>query len=369
MLFDTSFRKDLSRSFGVALVVLGTIVLTSILVRTLSKTAGGRFDPADLMWVIGLASLSLLGLVLTLALFIAVVSAMGRPYRDSEMAVWMASGVPARRFLRPVLRMAWPVLLLSAVLQLWLAPWAEREAARLSEQYERRGDLSRVAPGQFQSSRDGSKVFFIDRHTESTPETQGLARNVFILSQQKDRESVTTAAQGEVQWEDEDRYLLLQSGQRNETRTEGGERAWARFEQYRVLADRQTTKALDELPPRAMSSLALWESGEARHTGHLTKRLGLVLAGLNLTLAGVGLAATNPRRPNNWGLVMALLSFVVYFSFTGLTEAWVAQGKVSAPLALGALHGGVFVLALALLWWRDESLALTTRLLPRRSAA
>jgi lipopolysaccharide export system permease protein len=33
----------------------------------------------------------------------------------------------------------------------------------------------------------------------------------------------------------------------------------------------------------------------------------------------------------------------------------VADGRVSLGLALAGLHGGVFALALALLWWRDHA--------------
>ena len=38
------------------------------------------------------------------ATFIAVVVTLGRMYRDSEMAIWFASGVGLMRFIRPVLR-------------------------------------------------------------------------------------------------------------------------------------------------------------------------------------------------------------------------------------------------------------------------
>lgn len=364
MLFDTSFRSDLARQFGISLVVLTTIVLTFALVRTLNLAAGGQVDPADVLLALAFAGLTQLPVVLALALFIAVVTSVGRLYKDSEMAVWLASGQPLRRFLRPVLRMAWPVLLGLAALQLWVSPWTQRETVQMRDRYEKRSDLSRVAPGQFQSSRDGSKVFFIERDSD----TPGVGRNVFILTQKEGQESVTTAQQGRIEWDGADRYLMLEAGQRNERDLKSQSHAQARFASYRVIADRQITRSLDELPPKAMGSLELLRSREPRHQGQLVWRLGLVLGALNLAVLGLGLAATNPRRPSNWGLLAALLVFIIYFHLINLSEAWVARERLRPLQALLGLHGSVAGLALGLLLLRDEALRLFAWL-PRWSRA
>ena len=96
-------------------------------------------------------------------------------------------------------------------------------------------------------------------------------------------------------------------------------------------------------------------------------RVGLLLAAANLLLLGVGLAATQPRRATNWNLLLALLSFIVYFNLINLSQAWVASGKVGMGAVLLVLHGGMLLLGLALIWWRNHSAVL--RLLPRRAAA
>jgi lipopolysaccharide export system permease protein len=37
-----------------------------------------------------------------------------------------------------------------------------------------------------------------------------------------------------------------------------------------------------------------------------------------------------------------------------LSQAWVAAGKVSMGTALVLAHGGAFLIALCLLWWREH---------------
>ena len=99
----------------------------------------------------------------------------------------------------------------------------------------------------------------------------------------------------------------------------------------------------------------------------LAWRFGWILASINMPLLGVGLSATNPRRASNWNLLFALLAFVVYFNLVNLSVTWVGNGKLDLSAALLKVHGTAFVVALALLWWRDQGNRL--RLLSRRSAA
>ncbi len=350
MLFDSTVKKELARSFGVTLVVILTIVLTMMLIRTLGQAAGGNVAPQDVMLLMGYASLAHLPTMLTLSLFIAIVATLGRMYRESEMTIWFASGVGLSRFVRPVLSMAWPVLLAVIVLELLVWPWGNKNSEQLSQVYEKRSDLSRVAPGQFQSSRDGSRVFFIDR--DSLDGRTG--RNVFILSTQGSTESVTTSLKGQIELAGNDRFLVLDRGQRNEINSVSGEKTLARFEQYKVLADSQVMRSADQLPPKAMTTLDLLRAPSPRNQGELTWRLGMILGCFNMVLLGLGLAATNPRRANNWNLLFALLGFVVYFNMINLSQGWVNNSRMGMAEALASLHLSTLALALALLWLRDQ---------------
>jgi lipopolysaccharide export system permease protein len=363
MLFDSTLRKDLARSFGATLVVIMTIVLTMMLIRTLGQAAIGRIAPQDVALLMGYIALGYLPIVLAMSLFIAVVATLGRMYRDSEMAIWFASGVGLTRFVRPVLRMSVPVLLVIAALMLFVWPWENQRSAELKERFEKRSDLSRVAPGQFQTSSDGSKTFFIER--DSADGRTG--RNVFILSTLADTESVTSARSGHIDLEGPDRFLVLERGQRNEQNLRSGDKTLSRFEAYRVLAGERASTAADELPPKALRSIDLLRQPTARNQGELVWRLGLVLGAANLMLLGIGLSAANPRRASNWNLLFALLSFVVYYNIINLSQAWVANAKLGMGTALVGAHGGAFVLALALLWWREH--ANTPPLWRRRAAA
>ena len=351
MLFDTTVRRELARSFGATLVVILTIVITMMLIRTLGMAAGGEVAPEDVVLLLGYTALGYLPMMLALSLFVAVVVTLGRMYRDSEMVIWFGSGLGLGRFVRPVLRMAWPVLAVVVALLVFVWPWVNRSSVELRSRYEQRTDLSRVAPGVFQTSRDGSRVFFVDRASQEGVQ----AHHVFVLSNKPPVESVVSARSGRLESDGGDRVLKLEHGQRNETDSATGVRTLSSFESYRVIVGESAARSAQEAPPKTLDTLALLRETGPRHQAELAWRLGMLLAAANLLLLGVGLSAAHPRRASNWNLLLALLTFVAYFNAVNLSQAWIAAGRYAMGPMLLVLHGGALVIALALIWWRDHA--------------
>lgn len=213
MLFHSAIRKELARSFGAALVVLVTIVMTMALIRTLSQASRGSVNPQEVMMVMGYLVLGYLPPIMTLSLFIAIVGTLSRMYRDSEMVIWFTAGRGLAAFLKPLFRFAWPVLLVIALLALVIWPWANQQTQDMKDRYGKRGDLERVAPGQFQESASGSRVFFLDK---DTPDNKS-GKNIFISTTEKGKETVTSARSGRIVTRGEDQFLQLNDGQRLES--------------------------------------------------------------------------------------------------------------------------------------------------------
>jgi len=364
MLFDTTLRRELGRSFGATLIVIMTIVITMFLIRTLGQAAGGSVAAQDVALLLGYLALDNLPTMLSLSLFVAIVSTLTRMYRDSEMVIWFASGVGLFRFIGPVLRLAAPLLLLVALLSLFVWPWGNRQIAELKSRYERRSDVARVAPGQFQTSADGKRVFFIERETG---EGQS-ARNVFVLEKRDNGESLTAARSGRMEMQGDQRTVVLENGQRSELDTASGERRLAQFGTYRIAVGESSGGGLDDLPPKARSTWELLTQPTPRYLGELTWRIGVALVGVNLVLLGIGLSAGNPRRAGSWNLLLALLAFVVYFNAVNLSQAWVNASRLSVGGSLALVHGGALLIAVSLLWWRDRAVSIGWRRRGARAA-
>jgi len=274
MLFHSSLRKELARSFGATLVVLVTIVMTMTLIRTLSQASRGSVNPQEVMMVMGYTVLGYLAPLLTLSLFVAIVGTLSRMYRDSEMVIWFSAGRGLSAFLRPLVGFAWPVLLAIGLLSLVIWPWANQQTEELKERYGNRGDLERVAPGQFQESASGRRVFFLDK---DTPDNKS-GRNIFISTTERDRETVTSARTGRVESVGDDQFLMLSNGQRLENSLKGEGLRIIEFEQHGTRVDAGSLTAVEDSPTRARSTLDLVRNPTTRNLAELGWRIGLALA-------------------------------------------------------------------------------------------
>jgi len=343
MLFHSSLRKELARSFGATLVVLTTIVMTIMLVRTLGQASRGSVNPSEVVQIMGFTVLGHLPTLLTLSLFVSIVATLSRMYADSEMVIWFSSGRGLASFLSPLLQFAWPILLGITVLALLVWPWSNQQINDLRTRYEQRGDIERVAPGQFQESADGTRVFFMDK---DAPDKKS-GTNIFISAHSPESDSVITAHNGHIEVLNGDRFLLLNNGQRLENTPQGAlDLKLSEFQTYGIRLKEDVLATQDELPAKSRSTLNLLQNPTNVHLGELGWRLGLALAAANLVVIALAVSSVNPRVGRSGNLIFALLAFVVYYNMINLGQSWIAAGKVSLPVFLVELHGGTFLLAM-----------------------
>ncbi len=350
MLFHSSIRKELARSFGATLVALITIVMTMMLIRTLGQASKGSVNPSDVMLVMGYTVLGYLPTILTLSLFIAVVASLSRMYRDSEMVIWFGAGRGLAFLLTPLFRFAWPVLLVVAALALFVWPWTNQQIQDMKDRYEQRGDLERITPGQFQESASGNRVFFIDK---DSPDNR-TGNNVFISAVDHGKEAVTSARSARVDTVGNDRFLMLSNGQRLESNVGQAELKVSEFREYGTLIGTHTQSSSDTVPPRARSTMGLLRDPTALNKGEFGWRIGLAFASMNFVIMALALANGNPRSTRGGGLMFALFAFVIYFNLLNVGQSWVGSGKVPFGLFTVGLHGGIFVLSVGWMFARHH---------------
>jgi lipopolysaccharide export system permease protein len=359
MLFHSSIRTELARSFGATLVVLFTIILTMLLIRTLGAASRGSVNPEEVMLVLGYTVLGYTQTILTLSLFISIVSTLARMYRDSEMIIWFASGRSLGGFLGPVLRFSWPILLVITLMVLFVWPWANQQTADLRDRFSNRGDLQRVAPGQFQESSSGRRVFFIDKDTADGTE----GRNVFISSTEDDgTEVVTSANSGKVETIGEQSFLVLRRGQRLESSPATNRVKVSEFEEYgaQIGTSAIYTSGTDAL--KARSTWRLITEPDPGNHGELVWRVGVALTAINLVLLAVATTVSNPRAGRSGNMMFTLFAFIMYFNLLNIGQRMVSNGRFSLLEILVGLHGTVFVLCALWLYKRHHNISIRAKL-------
>jgi len=341
MLFQSSLRKELSRSFGATLVILVTVVMTMTLIRTLGQASRGTFNPSDVTLVMGYTVLAYTPTLISMSLFIAIIGTLSRMYHDSEMVIWFCGGKGLSSFLFPLFRFSWPIFGVITLLALLVLPWTNQRIDDLKNQYEKRGDLDRIEPGQFQESANGTRVFFVEKNTSG----QQTGANVFIASTEFGKETVTSARSGRIDHLPQGRFLMLNSGQRLETVSSTNDIKVSEFETYGTQVTVNPFVGEETTFINTRSTLDLIKTPSEAALGELSWRVGLTLAAINFVIIGVAISNVNPRVSKSINLILSLFIFVIYFNLLNLGQNWIASGKMPFTYYMLALHGGVFTLA------------------------
>jgi lipopolysaccharide export system permease protein len=350
MIFQQALKRELSRSFSATLVVLVTIVMTMMLIRTLGLASKGSVNPQEVFLVMAYSVLGHIPTILTLSLFMTLVSTLNRMMRDSELVVWITSGQSLLSFLRPLLSFAVPIFLTIGLMVLLVWPWSNAQMLGLRVQFEERGDLERLTPGQFQESRNGQRVFYVDKSS-----SENDAQEILIIANQDGQQMVTSAQSGRIELVNGEKFLMLDQGQRIERSTQSDSESIkiTHFERLGTRVDEsRTTPNAPE--PKAQSTVALLQGRSPAQQGELAWRISLLLAALNFVVLALSMTKINPRSGKSGQLMFAMFTFIIYYNLINVAQAWISAGLLGFGTALILLHGSALSIGLGALWLKQR---------------
>ena len=353
MIFQRAAIREFTHTAAGVFVALFAILMTTQLIRLLGDAAGGKLASEAVIALLGFRAVSYLPVLLSLTLFVAVLMTLSRWYRDSEMVVWLASGIPLTAWIRPVLKFVGLPVVVIAVLSLLLAPWAMQKSESYRQSMDQRDDIARVSPGAFNESGAADRVFFV----ESMAGEDGQVKNVFISSIQQGRLGVMATAQGHTEtMPNGDRFLVLDRGRRYEGTAGTAEYRVMQFDRYALRIETKEARGFED-SPRTKLLWDLLRDPQPADLAELLWRLGLPLAALNLAVLAIPLSFVNPRAGRTNNLIFALLTYMIYSNLLSVSQAWVAQGKLRFEIGVWAVHVGMFLLLLVLFYRRQNPLA------------
>jgi lipopolysaccharide export system permease protein len=349
MIFRNALLRELVAAAAATFFVLIGIVVTMIFVRLLGQAAAGAVTSAGVMALLGFSMINYLPVLLSLTVFVSVLMTLTRSYRDSEMVVWFSSGMSLTQWIRPVLLFAAPLVLIIALLSLVLSPWAVSNSEEVRRRMDRRDDVSAIAPGVFRESRQAERVYFV----EEVAGAENLVANVFVSSTQHGKQGVMVAARGlQETAENGDRFLVLLHGRRYEGEPGSTEYKVYEFERYAMRIETVESRVPQAPSAKSASTLALLREPTPINMAELSWRLGVPTAALILSLLAIPMSFVNPRAGRSMNLVLALLIYMTYSNLLSITQASIAQSRVSVAAGLLGVHALMLLLLVALFYRR-----------------
>lgn len=336
---DRMVASELAKTLGAILLVLVVIIVSRKFLNILAKAIEGEVSGDTLFQLLGLKTLSATAVLLPPATFMAILTVIGRMYRDHEMAILASAGVGAWRLYRALAWMAVPVFLLSGYLALDVMPWSEQKAQALMKKDEESADIRGIKPGRFNEFSSGDTVLYAEDMDENN-----LMTNMFVQRRLDNGTEVTIADHGHLQHTELDEYfVVLNDGRRYQGRPGQVDYIVSEFGEYAVRIPGPEEEAA-ELKREAKSTLELIREWTPKELAELQKRLAVPLGVVFLTLLAVPLARVAPRRGPYGNVFTAFLIYVVYENLQKISQGMLMTGKI--PLWLS--YSGIYALLTAI---------------------
>ncbi len=328
-------------------VVLLVIMIGNVLARGLSKVTDGAISADMLLILVAVQSISLLVTLIPLGLYLGILLAHGRFYRDNEITVMQACGSGWLDLLRPTALVGLLGVLLIGLLTIFASPWSARFEQNIKQSMQENSALSLLTAGRFIETGDGSAVLFVKEI--SADKTQ--FNDVFMYRQRENQlPAVDTARIASYQLDQAtgDEFLVFTDGQTSIGEPGSASYTVTEFKRQGVLRPRDESKE-PRLRRRAKTITQLLESGELADLAEVQWRISIPLAALLLALLAVPLSYTSPREGRFGKIAIAILLYIPYANLLVLARKWIASGAIPAWIGLWPVHLAVIALIVYLL--------------------
>jgi lipopolysaccharide export system permease protein len=353
-ILDRYIFREIAQSWLAVTGVLLFILLTNQFARVLGDVAKDKLPRDAVFQVIGLTALQYLTILVPIALFLSVMLALGRLYRDSEMPAMMACRIGPGGVYRPLALLLVPLAIGVGWLAMDVGPRALTEIERIGAEARRQADLASIEAGKFTGDGADGAVVYVERVPDP-----GEVERVFLQRRMSDGSvEVVVADRGEQQETDDPntRFFVLFDGRRYEGVPGTADFRVMEFAEHGIPYRLPVAEDI-EPDPEAMSTIELLTPRTLEEAAEIHWRIGVPLSTVVLAILAVPLSRSQPRQGRYGRLAIGLLVFIIYFNLLSAGKAWIEKGSMPVAAGLWWAHGLMLLLALTLLavqngWYR-----------------
>ena len=340
---DRMLSLELAKTLISILLVLVTIIVSRKFLGILTKAIEGEVATDTVFTLLGLKTLSAVAILIPPSLFMAVLTVMGRMYRDHEMSILASAGVGSLRLYRSLSWVVIPAFVLSAYMALIVMPWSERQSQeRIMHDVETQ-DIRGIKAGRFNEFSSGDVVLY----AESMDEKNDML-NIFVQSRQNNKTGVVVAERGRLEKvENGDNFVILNEGRRLQGTPGKADFIISEFDEYavRVSGPEEMSATLRR---EGTDSLTLFLSRTPKELAELQKRVAIPLGVLALALLAVPLARISPRQGPYGNVFSAFIIYILYENAQKISQGMLMSEKIPAWAAYAVIYGLLLLMTLTL---------------------
>ncbi len=343
MILKRYINGEIIRSCAAILVVLLLIFISTRFIKYIQLAVDGSISSQAMFSLLGLQIPAVVGFLIPLSFFIAILLSFGRLYAEHEMAVIHSVGVGELQLAKYIFPAAIGLSLLSAVLSFGVTPWSHYQSKSLLVKEKAAAKFGVFSPGRFQQTPDQDGVVFIGSRDE-----EGVIHHLFVVQGMQDNAEslkIQSAERGRF-WKQlpessnsnkEQNYLVLEEGRTHVFDNLTQQWQQTEYESYFMKVAPVQTGSLS-LRTKSISTPDLLKNPGPAEWAELHWRLSAPLSILILCYMAIPLARTQPRKGKFSRLFPAIMVYLVYALLMMNSRSLLERGKVPIELGFWWIH-------------------------------
>ncbi len=324
-------RKQTIKTSMVVLLLLFLLMVGTLFTSTLRAIARGILPPELLFIELSLRSVDVLTILIPLSFYLGVLVSLSQLYRNQEAVMMHAMGWSSKDVLRALAPLMWVVFVLMLLISMVVSPQAARLSKELTTQANENISLMGLTEGKFQKFFSDEGVIFVEKIDAETQRVENIFANIY----HPDRIDTVTAEYGYQFEENEQKYVALFNGYRNEGKPGTNAYQMMKFDRNDIkLPD--LDQQIADLDEKSKPTLELMQSDDLKDQAQFHWRLSPAFSMLALFILAIALAKTSHREAKFINLVVGILAYTFMVNLLTIGHSLLEQGQL--PINLG-------------LWW------------------
>ena len=343
-------------------IVLGLVIFGNQLVSVIKESLEKGIPIADLLPLVGFKMIRDVPLILSLSLFLAIILAISKSYKDSEAVVMNSLGIGDKHlmvFIQPVVIVIFIFILFLTTIAV---PWSKQQRSMIMDRSENSSKFSFIKEGEFQEFKDGDIVFYASKVKNIDGESTQDMEEIFIYTLADNQPIITLAAQAQKYTDINTKsvYLRLKDGTRYHGFPSEMNKKILNFDQYdlQIINGEKRQSTNIETKTESKPTLDIIFSSDTREIAEWQWRLSQPISVLILSIFAILLGKTSPRGGKNLGVLVGVIVFIIYNNALLIAKSSLERGDTLPIIGLWWVHLLVLLIIFVFYAYRHGKLSL-----------
>tara|TARA_B100000470_G_scaffold147220_1_gene114413 strand:+ start:266 stop:1441 length:1176 start_codon:yes stop_codon:yes gene_type:complete len=353
--------RNLVILFFAIMFIIGLVLFGNQFVLTVQESIERGIPIQELLPIVSFNMIRDIPMVLSLSLFLAIILTISQLYKNSEAIVMNSLGLGEKHFIvfiQPLVVVSFAIIFF---LTLYAVPWSKQQKNIMEAETKNASEFSFITEGQFEQFKQGDIVFYASesKTLDSVGEQNMEEIFIYALDNEKSVIVLASAAIKFIDTESNSIYLRLKDGVRYQGIPNNKNVNILNFDLY----------DLEIVSGELQKSVAIFTKIESKSTLDLIKAEGLYanaelqwrlsqpISVLFLSIMGVFLGKTSPRKGKGINLLIGVLIFMLYNNGLLVAKSAIERGQLDPIIGLWGIHLLVLILLILLYQFRQRRIS------------